>query len=137
MASEARNSSEAKSEHIKTLKRFIYGEAGLIGCLIALCFFLSREMTCWVPPDISEGGNLNTRTIPDVYIHAFAEMILKKVYLWETDGNKDFPSNIVRYQNYITPSCRKYLETEYQTLVNEKQILKRTRFLRPSSEQFD
>jgi integrating conjugative element protein (TIGR03746 family) len=132
--SRARDSSEAKDAHIRTLRRVLMGFAILFGLLLFALIRANQNLRIYSPPDLREGAELRANDVPPVYAYEFGVALWKKIHLWESDGAKDFERNINRYQFYLTPSCRSYLKMEASLLAKNGELKGRVRSLREMDE---
>ena len=46
--------------------------------------------------------------------HAFGLYIFQQVQRWPKDGEVDYKSNLFRYAAYLTPSCKVFLEKDFE-----------------------
>jgi integrating conjugative element protein (TIGR03746 family) len=67
--------------------------------------------------------------VPPSNVYSFALYVWQQVNRWKTDGGKDYGDQIFAMQNYITPRCRQWLETNMNQKAQSGELNLRTRAL--------
>lgn len=75
---------------------------------------LKNDITIHVPPSIGDGATLKEHMVPEETIFLFAGEIWKAMNYWEKDGVSDMKDNLEMYQCYMTPTFRRYLESQHE-----------------------
>ncbi|MBL4628431.1 MAG: TIGR03746 family integrating conjugative element protein [Roseicyclus sp.] len=108
----------------------------IVIALIALCFNLSRsidlagkEQLIRLEPDLRVGTVRNAWEVPPAFVYSFALTIVQKINNWQNNGSKDYSKNIMMLQNYITPSCRAFLTSDFKQKKQSGQLQNRTRIV--------
>jgi integrating conjugative element protein (TIGR03746 family) len=108
----------------------------VIICLIALCFNLSRSIDLAgkkqlirLEPDLRVGTVRSAWEVPPPFVYSFALTIIQKINHWDESGSVDYSTNIMKLQNYITPSCRAFLTKDYETKKRSGQLQNRARMI--------
>lgn len=52
--------------------------------------------------------------IPPESVYAFGLYIFQQVQRWPKDGEVDYKGNLFRYAAYLTPSCKVFLEKDFE-----------------------
>lgn len=104
--------------------------------LLALCFSLSRsidiagkEQLIRLEPDLRAGTVRNAWEVPPAFVYSFALTIVQKVNNWQENGSTDYSQNIMKLQNYITPSCRGFLMDDFADKKSSGQLQNRKRIM--------
>lgn len=126
--------SEARDKHITSLRYVILGLIVTIVLLVIALTASSKTQRMFVPPSFDEGGRLTANQVPDVYAYQFSLALWKKMNVWESDGAKEFPENIYKYQNYFTAGCRETLESQFYALRRKGELKDRKRAMVESPE---
>lgn len=100
----------------------------------AICVFLGfgwwsapRDLTIHVPPDLRSGSTRKWWDIPPESVYTFGFYIFQQINRWPNDGEQDYDSNIDRLTNYLTPSCKAYLRSDFEFRRNSGELRKRVR----------
>lgn len=109
-----KNLADAQRAHINTLRALL---AGVL--VICLAFWYGwktapQHLTVHVPPDLRTGSTRLWWDIPPENIYSFALYVFQQINRWPNDGEKDYKRAVFALQNYLTPSCRAYLERDYE-----------------------
>jgi len=86
-----------------------------------------RDLTVHNPPDLRSGSTRKWWEIPPESVYAFGFYIFQQLNRWPSDGEKDYASNIYRYQAYLTPSCRAFLEADAKLRQDNGELRRRAR----------
>ncbi|MGJ3439129.1 PFL_4703 family integrating conjugative element protein [Pseudomonas sp. Je.1.5.c] len=118
---------EAQYAHILSLRT-------ALGLITAVCLVLAygwwsapRSLTVHVPPDLRSGSTRLWWDVPPENVYAFGFYIFQQLQRWEKDGDVDYQDNIDRLTNYLTPSCKEYLQKDYELRRNAGELRKRER----------
>ena len=89
------------------------------------------------PPDPRYGTVSRQGEVPPNYVYSFADYIFTSLNHWDKNGETDYPENITRFRNYLTPQFRKVLEAERQNLVGGEvnELKDRTRIMVPAADE--
>ena len=118
---------DAQLAHINSLRM-------VIGFLIALGLYMAygwqsapRDLTVHVPPDLRSGSTRKWWDIPPESVYAFGLYIFQQMNRWPVDGETDYEDNITRLESYLTPSCKAYLQKDFELRRNSGELRKRER----------
>lgn len=112
----------------------IYSLRLVIGLLIALGLYMAygwqtapRDLTIHVPPDLRSGSTRQWWDVPPESVYAFGLYIFQQMNRWPVDGETDYEDNIIRLSGYLTPSCKAYLQKDFELRRNSGELRKRER----------
>jgi integrating conjugative element protein (TIGR03746 family) len=91
----------------------------------------NRQYTISIPPSLEFGAKIKTGDVSKFDIHQFGGYIEQQLYFWQSNGAKDFRTNIDNLNSYITPAYRKYLLNKYTNLLNLGELTGREKSLQP------
>lgn len=118
---------DAQQSHIKSLRL-------VIGLLIALGLYMAygwqsapRDLTIHVPPDLRSGSTRPWWDVPPESVYAFGLYIFQQMNRWPSNGETDYEDNIIRLSGYLTPSCKAYLQRDFELRRNSGELRKRER----------
>ncbi|WP_278405967.1 PFL_4703 family integrating conjugative element protein [Pseudomonas rhodesiae] len=118
---------DAQLSHINSLRL-------VIGLLIALGLYMAygwqsapRDLTIHVPPDLRSGSTRQWWDVPPESVYAFGLYIFQQMNRWPVDGEADYEDNIARLGGYLTPSCKAYLQKDFELRRNSGELRKRER----------
>jgi len=127
--------------HQGSQQRFIIVcQAGFIAAILLLCLGLmlgwhqaSRQLTVYVPPDLSNGVMIQAGEVPKPLLYSFAFQVWQEIHYWPTserqaNGAFAYTNNIDTYWSYLTPTFRQALLADAEQLGRLGQ-LRRTRQL--------
>ncbi|EHK70802.1 hypothetical protein PPL19_12423 [Pseudomonas psychrotolerans L19] len=86
-----------------------------------------KDLTVHVPPDLRSGSTRPWWEIPPESVYAYAFYIFQQMNSWPSDGEKNYSDNIARLANFITPSCKVYLEGDESLKRNAGELRRRVR----------
>jgi integrating conjugative element protein (TIGR03746 family) len=101
--------------HIKTLR---LGAAALLGVALVMgagWWSAPRDLTIHVPPDLRSGSTRKWWEVPPESVYAFTFYVFQQLNRWPTDGETDYPRNLHALSAYLTPGCRAYLQSDYES----------------------
>ncbi|MDI3611226.1 TIGR03746 family integrating conjugative element protein, partial [Pseudomonas aeruginosa] len=83
--------------------------------VLAYCVWEARkDLWVHIPPDLRSGSTRLWWDIPPESVYAFGLYIFQQVQRWPKDGEADYKSNLFRYAAYLTPSCKVFLEKDFE-----------------------
>ncbi|EOV0936968.1 PFL_4703 family integrating conjugative element protein [Pseudomonas aeruginosa] len=113
--------------HINTF-RFITGFLCMVIVVLAYCVWEARkDLWVHIPPDLRSGSTRLWWDIPPESVYAFGLYIFQQVQRWPKDGEVDYKGNLFRYAAYLTPSCKVFLEKDFEFRRNAGELRGRER----------
>ena len=113
--------------HINTF-RFITGFLCMVIVVLAYCVWEARkDLWIHIPPDLRSGSTRLWWDIPPESVYAFGLYIFQQVQRWPKDGEVDYKGNLFRYAAYLTPSCKVFLEKDFEFRRNAGELRGRER----------
>ncbi|MFG0410050.1 PFL_4703 family integrating conjugative element protein [Pseudomonas sp. FYR_11] len=113
--------------HVRTLRM------GL-GALFLLALGLSagwwnapRDLTLHIPPDLRSGSTRKWWDVPPESVYAFSFYIFQQLNRWPTDGEQDYDRNLQALSAYLTPSCKAFLQQDYDYRRSTGELRERVR----------
>lgn len=88
----------------------------------------------FIPPDLrfgSTAGEVDLNVIPESVIWNFAGNIFQGVNTWLENAEHDYPQQIYRYQAFLTPPYRAYLQRDMHLRTAAKELDDRARVILP------
>lgn len=105
---------DAQHAHISSL-RLIIGLLVILGLYMAYGWQSApRDLTIHVPPDLRSGSTRHWWDVPTESVYAFGFYIFQQINRWPNDGEVDYEDNITRLGSYLTPSCKAYLQKDFE-----------------------
>lgn len=95
---------------------------------------LPTQMTVYQPPDISKAFSQKVDTVPPHAVYNFARAVWETINFCDKDCGQEFPQSIQKYSVYLTPSCQRDLQANFEG--NRSLYTYRTRRLLPTDETF-
>jgi integrating conjugative element protein (TIGR03746 family) len=80
-----------------------------------------------VPPDLRSGSTRKWWDVPPESVYAFTFYIFQQLNRWPANGEDDYPRNLQALSSYLTPSCRVYLQQDYEYRRNNGELRQRVR----------
>lgn len=121
--SRVRNEVRRLENHVTSLRIAL----GLVAVVAAYGIYgmqtAQNELTIHVPPDLRSGSSRMWWDIPPQNVYAFTSYIFQQLNSWPVDGAKDYKKQINALSAYLTPSCKVFLEGDYE-FRNKNQELK-------------
>lgn len=118
---------DAQQAHIYSL-RLIIGLMVVLGLYMAYGWQSApKDLTIHVPPDLRSGSTRMWWDVPPETVYSFGLYIFQQVNRWTVDGETDYQDNIARLTSYLTPSCRTYLERDFELRRNSGELRRRER----------
>ncbi|CAM2934262.1 integrating conjugative element protein, PFL_4703 family [Pseudomonas gessardii] len=118
---------DAQHAHIGSLRL-------VIGLLLFLCLYMAygwqsapSELTVHVPPDLRSGSTRHWWDVPPESVYAFGLYIFQQMNRWPSNGEVDYEDNIARLATYLTPSCKTYLQNDFELRRNTGELRRRER----------
>ena len=100
--------------HVKTL-RLGGGALFVVALLLGFGWWSApKDLTIHVPPDLRSGSTRKWWDVPPESVYAFSFYIWQQVQRWPTNGEEDYPRNLRALSAYLTPSCRAFLQQDYE-----------------------
>ena len=106
----------------------------MVGILIALGLYMAygwqsppRNLTIHVQPDLRTGSTWPWWDVPPESVYAFGLYIFQQMNRWPSNGETDYEDNIIRLSGYLTPSCKAYLQRDFELRRNSGELRKRER----------
>ena len=118
--------------HVKTLR--LAGAALFVVALLLGFGWWSapKSLTIHVPPDLRSGSTRKWWDVPPESVYAFTFYIWQQAQRWPTNGEQDYPRNLHALSAYFTPSCRAFLQQDYEFRRSNGELRQRARHLRDS-----
>lgn len=109
-----RNEVQHLQAHVKTL-RMAAGALFVVALLFAFGWWSApKNLTIHVPPDLRSGSTRPWWEIPPESVYTFAFYIFQQLNRWPTNGEDDYPRNLHALSAYLTPSCKAFLEQDFE-----------------------
>ncbi len=107
---------------------------GLFAVLIMMTIgwgMAPRWIDISIPPDLREGATMAIGEKHPYNVFMFAQYLSQQIYNWDTNGEIDFPRQVQRFRNYLTPSYRQDLHELIEYQKNKGELRNRTRIFSP------
>jgi integrating conjugative element protein (TIGR03746 family) len=113
--------------HVKTLR--LAGAALFVVALLLGFGWWSapKSLTIHVPPDLRSGSTRKWWDVPPESVYAFTFYIWQQAQRWPTNGEQDYPRNLHALSAYFTPSCRAFLQQDYEFRRSNGELRQRVR----------
>lgn len=118
---------DAQHAHINSLR-------GIIGLLVILGLYMAygwqsapRDLTVHVPPDLRSGSTRQWWDVPPESVYTFGFYIFQQINRWPRDGEVDYEANINRLESFLSPSCKAYLQKDFELRRNSGELRARER----------
>ena len=113
--------------HVKTL-RLAAAALFVVALLLGLGWWSApKNLTIHVPPDLRSGSTRKWWDVPPESVYAFTFYIWQQAQRWPTNGEQDYPRNLKSLAAYLTPSCRAFLQQDYEFRRNNGELRQRVR----------
>jgi integrating conjugative element protein (TIGR03746 family) len=113
--------------HVKSL-RLALGLLFLVAALLGFGWWSApKALTLHVPPDLRSGSTRKWWDVPPESVYAFTFYVFQQMHRWPANGEEDYPRNLKALSAYLTPSCRAYLQQDYETRRNNGELRQRVR----------
>lgn len=86
-----------------------------------------RELTLHIPPDLRSGSTRKWWDVPPESVYAFSFYIFQQLNRWPTDGEQDYDRNLQALSAYLTPSCKAFLQQDYEYRRSTGELRERVR----------
>lgn len=86
-----------------------------------------RELTLHIPPDLRSGSTRKWWDVPPESVYAFSFYIFQQLNRWPTDGEQDYDRNLQALSAYLTPSCKAFLQQDYDYRRSTGELRERVR----------
>lgn len=113
--------------HVRTLR---LGCAALLLIVLMLAigwWSAPRNLTIHVPPDLRSGSTRAWWDVPPESVYTFGFYIFQQLNRWPSDGEQDYPRNLHALSAYLTPSCRAFLQQDYEARRSTGELRERVR----------
>lgn len=118
---------DAQQAHILSL-RISIGFMAFVSVALAVGWWSApRDLTIHVPPDLRSGSTRMWWDVPPESVYGFALYIFQQMNRWPTDGEVNYEDNIFRLSAYLTPSCKSYLQKDFELRRNAGELRRRER----------
>ncbi|QVX40745.1 TIGR03746 family integrating conjugative element protein (plasmid) [Ralstonia solanacearum] len=113
--------------HVKTL-RLAAGALFVVAVLLSFGWWSApKNLTIHVPPDLRSGSTRRWWDVPPESVYAFAFYVWQQLQRWPTDGEADYTRNLHALSAYLTPSCRAFLQQDYEYRRSNGELRQRVR----------
>lgn len=113
--------------HVKTL-RLGAGALFVVALLLGLGWWSApRSLTIHVPPDLRSGSTRRWWDVPPESVYAFTFYIWQQAQRWPANGEEDYPRNLKALAAYLTPSCRSFLQQDFEFRRGNGELRQRVR----------
>ena len=113
--------------HVKTL-RLGAGALFVVAVLMSLGWWSApRSLTIHVPPDLRSGSTRRWWDVPPESVYAFTFYIWQQAQRWPANGEEDYPRNLKALAAYLTPSCRSFLQQDFEFRRGNGELRQRVR----------
>jgi integrating conjugative element protein (TIGR03746 family) len=86
-----------------------------------------KSLTIHVPPDLRSGSTRQWWDVPPESVYAFTFYIFQQIQRWPANGEEDYPRNLHALSAYLTPSCRAYLQQDFEARRSNGELRQRVR----------
>ncbi|WP_307941968.1 PFL_4703 family integrating conjugative element protein [Pseudomonas mosselii] len=86
-----------------------------------------RDLTLHIPPDLRSGSVRKWWDVPPESVYAFTFYIFQQLNRWPTDGEQDYARNLQALAAYLTPSCKAFLQQNYDYRLSTGELRERVR----------
>ncbi|MFJ5299198.1 PFL_4703 family integrating conjugative element protein [Pseudomonas sp. NPDC088368] len=119
--------SDAQRAHIVSLRIALVVIASVCAGLGYGWWSAPRDLTIHVPPDLRSGSTRKWWDIPPESVYTFGFYIFQQMNRWPTNGEDDYDRNLFQLSSYLTPSCKAYLQSDFELRRNSGELRKRVR----------
>ena len=105
---------DAGRAHITTLRLVIVGLLLVVVLMWTGWKSAPADIRFHVPPDLRTGSVQRVGEVPPPNVYAFSAYIFQQLQYWPDNGTTDYPANIAKLQNYLTPSYQKFLADDFK-----------------------
>jgi integrating conjugative element protein (TIGR03746 family) len=86
-----------------------------------------RDLNIHIPPDLRSGSTRKWWDTPPESVYSFGFYIFQQFNRWPTNGEADYERNLFQLASYLTPSCKAYLQNDFELRRNSGELRKRVR----------
>lgn len=126
--SEPRNAINARDSHIWTLRMALVIVGIITLTLAGILYTRQNDFFLHIPPDLSQGAMIKPGELQAPNSYTFASYIWRSLNDWPVEGKKDYSANIKKFDCYLSPSFKKWIE-DNEKKKSEAGELGRTRLL--------
>lgn len=113
--------------HVRTLRMGVGALFLLALGLAAGWWSAPRDLTLHIPPDLRSGSTRKWWDVPPESVYAFSFYIFQQLNRWPTDGEQDYARNLQALSAYLTPSCKAFLQQDYDYRRSTGELRERVR----------
>lgn len=118
---------DAQRAHIRSLRIALVVLAVMGSGLGYGWWSAPRDLNIHIPPDLRSGSTRKWWDVPPENVYGFGLYIFQQFNLWPTNGEADYERNLARLTSYLTPSCKAYLQNDFELRRNSGELRKRVR----------
>ncbi|ERS91303.1 PFL_4703 family integrating conjugative element protein [Halomonas sp. PBN3] len=122
-----RHALSARDAHITTLRLVIVVLALLSAGLWWGWKSAPENLTIHNPPDLRSGSTRAWWEVDPSSVYAFGFYVWQQINRWPSDGQSDYQRNLQAYSPFLTPSCQRYLDNDYETRNRRQELSGRVR----------
>ena len=113
--------------HVRTLRMSVVA-VSVLALVFAFGWWRApRDLTIHVPPDLRSGSVRRWWDVPPESVYAFTFYVFQQLHRWPKDGETDYPRNIRALAAYLTPSCKAFLEHDFEYRRDTGELRQRVR----------
>lgn len=113
--------------HVRTL-RMAAGALFVLALGLGVGWWAApRDLTLHIPPDLRSGSIRKWWDVPPESVYAFTFYIFQQLNRWPTDGEQDYARNLQALSAYLTPSCKAFLQQDYDYRRSTGELRERVR----------
>ena len=127
MRGKFRHANASRDAHITSLRLVIGVLVAIVGWQLHGWDTAPQDLRIHIPPSLASGSTQKWWVVPPSSVYAFATYVWQQVNRWPSDGRADFKRNLHAYSPYLTPSCQRFLQQEYQTRRTHGELTDRVR----------
>lgn len=109
-------------ENLKRTNKLLMGlnfcSVAVIGLLVYGVIHLSDVRRLYLPPAFEAGVVLRGNEVPEPTVYTFALTMWQQLNRWNEDGEKDYPNNIRRLRDFVTPTFKERLRQDVRARIN-------------------
>ncbi|MDH2436664.1 TIGR03746 family integrating conjugative element protein [Pokkaliibacter sp. MBI-7] len=122
-----RTALSSRDSHITSLRLVIALLAAFAGFTSWGWYTAPRHLTVHNPPDLRSGSTRAWWEVPPSTVYSFAFYIFQQLNYWPRDGESDYHERIETLRAYLTPSCKAWLDSDYERRKVSQELTDRVR----------